>query len=86
MPESGRYIVESIGSEAQRFFRDLGIMEGDAIEVPDGFPIMDDPEPGEPATLTRKLHPNVTWFVGDAADNGEMIVLRRVTLETGVAS
>ena len=87
MSESVRYIVESIGPEAKQMFRDLGVMEGDAIEVPDGFPSeADPPDPGGPVTLTRELHPNVARFLGDLVDDGTAVVLRRVTSETEAAS
>ncbi len=85
MSEPIRYIVESIGSEGQHMFRDLGIMKGDIIEVPDGFPSGPDlPDPGEPVTLTRELHPNVAWFLGSSTEEG-MVGLRRVTSEKEVA-
>ena len=84
MSEPVRYIVESVGSTGQHMFRDLGIMEGDTIEVPDGFPTMpDQPDPGEPVTLVRELHPNVSWFLGDLADSGT-VKLRRMTSEKEV--
>ena len=83
MSEPVRYIVESIKSESKQMFRDLGIMEGDAIEVPDGFPSeVDQPYPGEPVTLTRELHPNIAWFLGDLVDDGAAVVLQRVASET----
>ena len=86
MSEPVRYIVESIGSAGKQMFRDLGVMEGDTIEVPDGFPSeADQPNPGEPLTLSRELHPNVSWFLGGMADDGT-VVLRRVTSEKEVAS
>ena len=73
-----RYIVDSIESEYEQFFRDLGIKEGDTIEVPDGFPSAPDPpDPGEPVTLIRQLHPNLSWCLGSSADEG-MVTLRRV--------
>ena len=78
MFEPVRYIVESIGSRGQHMFRDLGIMKGDTIEVPAGFPSAPDlPEPGTPVTLVRELHPNVAWLLGSSADEG-MVELRRV--------
>ena len=86
MSEPVRYIVESIGPKAQQMLRDLGIMKGDTIEVPDGFPSQADlPEPGEPITLVRELHPNVSRVLGSSADEG-MGELRRVTSEKEVAS
>ncbi len=78
MPEPVRYIVESIKPKHESFFRDLGISTGDTIDVPDGFPeICDHPEPGEPVTLIRELHPNLSWFLRTSADEG-MVELRRV--------
>ena len=71
MSEPARYIVEAIEPESKWFFRDLGIREGDSIEVPDGFPSGPDlPDPGEPVTLLHELHPNVSWVLGAAADEG----------------
>ncbi len=86
MSEPVRYIVESIGSAGQHMFRDLGIMKGDTIEVPDGFPSAPDlPDPGEPVTLRRELHPNVAWFLGSSADEG-IVGLRRVWSNEEVVS
>ncbi len=78
MSEPIRYIVESIESKNQQFFSDLGVKEGDTIEVPDGFPSAPDlPDPGEPVILLKELHPNLAWFLGSAADEG-MVTLREV--------
>ena len=82
MSEPVRYIVESIRSEFEQMFCDLGIMEGDAIEVPDGFPSeVDQPYPGEPVTLNRELHPNIAWFLGDMVDS-DTVKIRRVTSDS----
>ena len=86
MSEPVRYIVESIHPEHEPFLRDLGILKGDTIEVPDGFPPKPDlPEPGEPVTLVRELHPNVSWILGSSADEG-LVELRRVAKEKEVAA
>ena len=78
MSEPVRYVVESIKPKHESFFRDLGIMKGDTIEVPDSFPSAPDlPDPGEPVTLIKELHPNIAWLLGSAADEG-MLELRRV--------
>ena len=87
MSEPVRYIVESIGSEGQQMFSDLGIKEGDIIEVPpNGFPSGPDlPEPGQPVTLVRELHPNIAWFLGDMVDS-DTVKIRRVTSEIEASS
>ena len=64
----------------ETFFRDLEV--GDTIEVPDGFPSKcDHPDPGEPVVILRELHPNIAWFLGQAVDEGT-VVLRPVTSES----
>ncbi len=78
MSEPVRYIVDVIESKYEQFFRDLGIKQGDTIEVSDGFPSSPDlPEPGEPVTLSRELHPNISWCLGSSVDEG-LLTLRRV--------
>ena len=82
MSEPVRYIVESIEPQNETFLRDLEV--GNTIEVPDGFPSeCDHPDPGEPVVILREMQPNVAWFLGEAVDEGT-VVLRRVTPKAGV--